>query len=138
MSCALQDQIQCGSFIAIALFCDDLDVAILSYTVLKWIATGHQILDHLFASRGNHAYSSVNMAGTFVKIAVPSSLVTYLVLQYFDPRQRGTHSAAMRQKLQGESLSQLVTIQPYAEAIMQMRTSVSAELMVARKCMQVM
>ncbi|KAK5069972.1 hypothetical protein LTR70_010720 [Exophiala xenobiotica] len=43
------------------------------------------------------------MAGTFVKIAVPSSLVTYLVLQYFDPRQRGTHSAAMRQKLQDEN-----------------------------------
>lgn len=44
------------------------------------------------------------MASTFLKIAVPSVLTTYLILQYFDPDQNTAHSAKMKRYLQGQSI----------------------------------
>ncbi len=37
-----------------------------------------------------------------LKIAIPSVVVTYATLQYFDPHQTGQHSAAMRESLHGQ------------------------------------
>lgn len=37
-----------------------------------------------------------------LKIAVPSVVVIYATLQYFDPHQMGQHSAAMRESLHGQ------------------------------------
>lgn len=40
---------------------------------------------------------------SWLKIAIPSATVTYLILAYMDPDQRGAHSRRMKRQLQDEN-----------------------------------
>ena len=53
------------------------------------------------------------LMNALLRIGVPCCLGTYACLQYFDPHQRGSHSAAMRQDLQGTFLLLFLFASPH-------------------------
>ena len=76
-----------------------------------------------------------NLRG-ILTIAIPSIFLTWALLEYYDPHQRGQHSHMMKEKLLGTYLlAHFQLSHPLTEIFMQMRTKQLAVPTTVQKCM---